>query len=84
MNRSREEAPSLRAWAIANGLIRTGRAATPLHVRRFICLHTAGSHRYWVSYDGHRVRRGRELADAEELQSGFVEAMVRAGAGPAD
>ncbi len=78
------EKPSMRAAAIANGLMRTGRAANPLHTCGFICLHTAGAHRYWVSFDGQRVLRGRDLADADELQDGFIEAMIRAGerAGP--
>ena len=73
--------PSVRAQAIANGLMRTGRAANPLHTRGFICLHTAGAHRYWVSNDGRRVLRGRELAEADELQDGFIDAMARAGDG---
>ena len=74
------DAPSPRAWTIANGLVRTGRATNPKRIDGFIWLFSAHGERYWVSYDGQRVLRGRDLQTADELQAGFIETMVRAGA----
>ena len=74
--------PSARAWAIADGLIRTGRGSSATAAAGFISLFARGGQRYWVSFDGHRVLRGRTLESADELQSGFIEAMERAGAAP--
>jgi len=34
---------------------------------------------YWITLDGRRVRRGKALFVADELQSKFSDAMVRAG-----
>jgi hypothetical protein len=34
---------------------------------------------YWITHDGARVLRGDTVDGADELQAGFIEAMVRAG-----
>ena len=75
--------PSERAWAVAAGLVRTGRAATYEALESFIRAEGAGAIRYWISDDGARLLRGRALADADELQPGFIDAMARAGASSA-
>lgn len=71
--------PSERAWAVAAGLVRTGRAATYEPVNSFIRADGVGTARYWISDDGSRILRGRTLSGAAELQRGFVNAMARAG-----
>jgi hypothetical protein len=73
------EGPSRRAWAIAVGLVRTGRAAKYEATEGFIRAEGVGPTRYWISDDGARLLRGRIVASADELQDGFVEAMARAG-----
>jgi len=61
-------------------LMRTKRAAKSVvadqGTLRLVCL--KGGY-YWVSLDGNRLRRGKELFDAEELQPKFIDAMERAG-----
>jgi hypothetical protein len=72
--------PTARATAIAEGLVRTGRGAIVNTLSGFICVRGTESSFYWVSFDGARVLRGNEIGTADELQSGFVDAMERAGA----
>ena len=72
--------PSPRAWAIAAGLVRSGRATNATAMDGFIRLLARGGVRYWVPFDGDRLLRGETLEDADELQLGFVDAMMRAGA----
>lgn len=79
MDRLNKE-PTDRAWAIAAGLVRTRRAATYEPSDSFIRAEGIGAVRYWISADGERLLRGRRLADAEDLQTGFIDAMARAGA----
>jgi hypothetical protein len=71
---------SPRLKAIAEGLIRTGRAGKRREydrgMLRLECL-TGGF--YWISLDGSRVVRGARLPTADELQPKFIEAMERAG-----
>jgi hypothetical protein len=71
---------SARAKAIANGLIRTGRASDGRAARGYLRLRAerSGSF-YWVAADGSRLLRGDDLDTAEELQSSFVETMIQAG-----
>jgi hypothetical protein len=57
--------PSVRALAIAAGLVRTGRAATYQFADSFICAEGGAGGRYWISDDGTRVLRGDSLAYAE-------------------
>jgi hypothetical protein len=77
MSQSRGK-PSPRAKAIAVGLVRTGRAAKSRAAAGFIRA-DGGDATYWISDDGARVLRGDTLDTAEQLQSGFLEAMARAG-----
>jgi hypothetical protein len=71
---------SMRAKAIARGLINTERAAKRLHLDngmlRLECL--SGGY-YWISLDGRQLHRGSAFLQADELQSKFIEAMERAG-----
>jgi len=79
-NSSDELDISDRAKAIVRGLVRTKRAARGVApdqgTLRLQCL--SGGY-YWISLDGHRVLRGKELFDADELQQKFLDAMARAG-----
>jgi hypothetical protein len=65
--------------AIANGLIRTGRAAHPQSIRGYIHLAGVSGDRYFVAFDGNRLLRGDTVEHASPLQPGFVEAMARKG-----
>jgi hypothetical protein len=65
--------PSFRAMAIADGLIRSGRASHPQAIRGFIRLAS------FVSFDGERLLRGNTVEYASPLQPGFIDAMVRKG-----
>jgi hypothetical protein len=71
---------SERAAAIIRGLVRTERAAkgavSDQGMLRLECL--SGGF-YWISLDGSGVRRGTELAAADELQAKFLDTMERAG-----
>ncbi len=60
--------PSRRAMAIANGLIRSGRAPHPQAARGFIRLAGTSGGRYFVSFDGERVLRGDTVEQASEIQ----------------
>jgi hypothetical protein len=75
--------PSVRALAIAKGLVRTKRVSKKEVVGEtfggFVRLRAVVGAFYWVSLDGMRVLRGREPGGADELQGGFIEAMARAG-----
>ena len=75
-----EHGASARARAVANGLVRTKRAARRVIADRgTLRLACRKGGYYWVSLDGNRLRRGKELFDAEELQPTFIDAMERAG-----
>jgi len=77
VDRSRNK-PSPRAQAIAVGLARTGRAAKFRGFAGFVRAEGGGAI-YWISGDGTRVLRGDTIDSADELQRGFLEAMVKAG-----
>ena len=69
-----------RAKAIAEGLVRTGRASDQrLTSGHFRLRANNGGGFYWIAVDGSRLLRGDELDGAEELQPKFVLAMVQAG-----
>jgi hypothetical protein len=69
---------SRRARAIAEGLVRTGRAYDPRTVGTHIRLRArAGWRFYWVAVDGGELLRGDALDMAEELQQTFVDAMAK-------
>jgi hypothetical protein len=70
---------SAKALAIAEGLVRTGRASGPVQVRGFLRVDAANGEPYWVSDDGTQILRGADPETADELQPGFVNAMARAG-----
>jgi hypothetical protein len=73
---------SARAKAIADGLMRTGRASDPQAVQGHLQLRAKrGSGFYWIAASGSRLLRGDELDSAEEIQENFVQAMVLAGRG---
>jgi hypothetical protein len=74
----RRLAPSPRAQAIAAGLVRTGRATNLRVTGNFVRADGLGA-TYWVRTDGTGVLRGHMIGGADELQTGFIEAMVRAG-----
>jgi hypothetical protein len=71
--------PSTRALA----LIRTKRVPDSEEAAettsRFLRLRAILGAFYWVSLDGRRVLRGDRPDRADELQPGFIDAMVRAG-----
>lgn len=75
--------PSARALAIAKGLVRTNRVSKKDVVGEtfggFIRLCAVVGAFYWVSFDGMHVLRGPEPRNADELQDGFIESMLRAG-----
>lgn len=75
------DGPCDRAWAIAEGLIRTGRAERSKETEKFIRVDGIKGACYWVAFDGNTILRGRSVTIADELQPGFVDAMARAGAG---
>jgi hypothetical protein len=72
--------PTVRASAIVDGLIRTGRAARPWPFHGFMRLAGSAGGFYFVAFRGDQVLRCTSLKDADELQTGFVIAMERAGA----
>lgn len=73
---------SPRARAIANGLLRTGRAADQHEVPGHLRLRASrGGGFYWIANNGSRLLRGDELDSAEEIQENFVQAMILAGRG---
>jgi len=71
---------SSRASMIARGLLTTKRAVGIIcmdhGMLRIKCIH--GGY-YWISADGHRLRRGMLLSRADDLQPKFIDAMERAG-----
>ena len=78
----RDPAISPRARAIAEGLIRTGRAGKHgVYDHGMLRLECLAGGFYWISLDGSRVLRGAKLFDAEELQPKFADAIERAGRG---
>jgi hypothetical protein len=72
--------PSFRAMAIADGLIRSGRASHPQAASGFIRLAGISGDCYFVSFDGKRLLRGNTVEHASALQPGFIDAMARKGA----
>jgi hypothetical protein len=70
---------SLRARAIAEGLVQTGRAYDPRTVGTHIRLRARVGRFYWVAIDGSELLRGDALDMAEELQQSFADAMAKAG-----
>jgi len=74
-----ERIPNSRAAAISKALIRTGRAANPKRMHGFVYLEARAGGFYWIADNGFRILRGDSLADAEDLQPTFVEAMARSG-----
>jgi hypothetical protein len=76
-----EAMASVRAKAIASGLVRTVRAATGsklIHGMLRLESH-GGDDYYWIALDGSRVLRGKFLSEADELQPELIDAMERAG-----
>jgi hypothetical protein len=67
-----------RAQAIVAGLVRAGHATNCRVFGNFVRADGVGA-TYWVSNDGTHVLRGDTISGADELQRGFLEAMVRAG-----
>jgi hypothetical protein len=72
------EFPSSRARAIANGLMRTGRASELIERDGFIHLRAKDGGRYRIPYDGSRVLRDHATTTGV-LQQGFADKMARAG-----
>jgi len=70
-----------RAKAIAEGLVRSGRATKFQVSGGFVRADGIGTAIYWVTSDGTRVLRGDVPHSADELQTGFVEKMFVAGSG---
>jgi hypothetical protein len=71
---------SPRAKAIAEGLIRTDRAAKHgVFDRGMLRIECLGGGFYWIALNGSRLLRGARLPTADELQPKFIEAMERAG-----
>ena len=71
---------SQKARALAEGLIRTGRATEARAMDGHLQLRAkSGGGYYWITADGSRLLRGDELEIAEELQQKFADSMVRAG-----
>jgi hypothetical protein len=70
---------SPRARAIAEGLVRTGRAYDPRTVGTHIRLRARVGRFYWVAFDGGELLRGDARDMAEELQQTFADAMAKAG-----
>lgn len=77
--------PNNTARAIAEGLIRSGRALPKAErLGSIIRLETVGSafDFYWLSIDGKELRRGRMLREAEPLVPGFAARMAEIGRRP--
>ena len=76
--------PTHSADAIVSGLIRTGRAHN--HSERVGAVlrlaRRKGPGFYWIDVNGHEVRRGETLLNAEPLQESFVAAMKASGRSP--
>lgn len=75
---------SVRASAILGGLIRSGKVHVmppgAANVRHgYMRVERVGGGFYWLRCDGSVIRRGRDLAEAESLSAGFIEAMARLG-----
>ena len=72
--------PSARADAVARGLLRVGHAIGGIN-REYgmLRLQSRISGNYWVSRNGRRVYQGQTLFAATSAQSGFIDAMSRAG-----
>jgi hypothetical protein len=73
---------SERAQAIVDGLVRTRRGSKPHFAGDYVQLRAKAGGFYFVACDGTHVLRGYSLAEAEELQAKFAEAMAKAGKRP--
>lgn len=72
--------PSMRAAAIARGLLRTGRAIGVVNFEYgMLRLQCRIGGNYWISRNGRRVYQGKTLLAAFGAQSGFIATMSRAG-----
>ena len=78
-----DQSISVRAEAIAEGLLRSGRAEPPVQRiagnLRLHCITGDPRHYFLIPGDGSIVLRGKALFTAEELAKSFVEAMIRVG-----
>jgi hypothetical protein len=78
-----DQSISVRAEAIAEGLLRSGRAEPPVQRisgnLRLHCITGDPRHYYLIPGDGSFVLRGEALLTVEELPKSFVEAMIRVG-----
>jgi len=75
-----EATMSLRATAIARGVLRTERAVGIIHVEEeTLRLACRGGGFYWIMLADARVYRGKTFIKADELQPKFIDAMARAG-----
>jgi hypothetical protein len=72
---------SKRAKAMADGLIRTGRASDYGATNSHLQLRAKRGGFYWITADGDSLMRGDTLDGAEQLQPNFAQAMVHAGRG---
>jgi hypothetical protein len=77
-----EDRASAKAWAVATGLVNSGRGATPVAVRGYICVRSAKAGYYWISNTGDRLLYGLGIDSAVYLQPGFIELMERLGDRP--
>lgn len=64
---SNEEAALTKAWAIANALIESGRASSPVPVRGYLCLKAQKAGYYWVANDADRVLFGLNIDSAVNI-----------------
>jgi hypothetical protein len=77
---------SSRALAVIRGLRRTARApnvvgsVSLVDDHRWVTVDRVAGGFFFVSIEGAELRRGDDLADADLLQAGFVDAMARVGA----
>jgi hypothetical protein len=70
---------SERAKAMADGLIRTGRAWDCRAIRGHLELRAKRGGFYWITADGQHLLQRDDLESALELQPNFAQAMVRLG-----
>ncbi len=70
---------SERAKAMADGLIRTGRARDCRAIPGHLELRAKRGGFYWITADGEHLLHGDDLDSALELQPNFAQAMARLG-----
>jgi hypothetical protein len=75
-----------RALAIVAGLVQSKKVAPMVPgsanmARGFMRLDRVGAEGifYWIALDGSTLKRGRDLAEADDLAPGFVQSMERLG-----